>query len=305
MNILMVHRPDGAFGYITDGLFNAIRDKGHKVQRWDGNIRTWQEFDPDLYIGCSSHKQPIPNKKKCKIAIHVNPYGPVDMGGLNESQENIRWTLAQNPDAVFGYGTNEDRIYWSYWQQKHNIPWVPMPTAADATIFKKLDNVQRVHDFVYLGGRWAYKAKTIDQYLIPLLKNNNRSYKLHGWGDWPNDLCSGRLPEDKVCEFFNSGKIAPCISEMHTHQYGIDIPERAFKTALCGLLVVHDCTVAIKRMIPSALISSSPADFINVCEHYLNNPSEREALADRQRLEVLAHHTYHSRIETLLQALGM
>lgn len=304
MKVLMVHRPGGAFGYITDGLINAFRDRGHTIMRWDGLEDSWNSFDPVLYIGCSSHKQPIPPRSsKCKIAIHVNPHGPVDLGGLNENEVNRRWTLAQNPDAVFGYGHADDEIYWSYWKTEHGIQWVPMPTAGDKTIFKILD-VEKKFDIVYLGGHWAYKGRTIDTYLLPILKNNKYSNRVYGWGDWPSGICSGVLSDDRACEFLNSGLIGPCISEQHTHQYGIDVPERAFKVALCGVLVIHDATVSLRRMIPSAVIASGPDQFASMCDHFINHPQERETLALQQRDEVFAGQTYHHRISNLLDKLG-
>lgn len=306
MKVLLVHRPGGAFGYITDGWLNALRERNHRVERWDGNENTWHDFKPDLYIGCSGHKQPIPPRRNCKIAIHVNPYGPVNINGINEAEANIRWTLNQKPDAVFGYGHEEDRILWSYWTQRHGIPWVPMPTAGDKTIFKVLPDAKKDFDMVYLGGRWTYKGITIDAYLMPLLQERQLSYKLHGWGEWPAGICSGVLPEDQVCRFLNSGKIGPCIAEQHTHTHGLDIPERAFKVALCGTLVVHDPAVSLRRMIPSAVIASNPAQFREYCHHFCQpqNEQERIDLTAKQRQEVLAGHTYHHRLAGMFRQLG-
>lgn len=308
MKVLLCNRPSGAFGYITDGWANALRDKGHKVQRWDGNENSWASFAPDLYCGASGHKQPIPPRRNCKIAIHVNPYGPVDIQGINESQENIRWTLNQKPDAVFGYGQESDRLLWSYWTQRHNIPWVPMPTAGDRIVFKQTRPLSdRPLDVVYLGGRWAYKGLTIDSYLVPLLESKEVSYKLHGWGDWQPGLCSGVLADDKACDFLNSGKIGPCISEQHTHSYGIDIPERAFKIALCGALVVHDAALSIKQLIPSALVAHNSEQFQQYIR-YFSRPDkqmERMGLVAQQCAEVLSGHTYHHRMSTLFASLGL
>lgn len=304
MRILFCHRPGGAFGYITDGMVNALRSKGHIVARWDGLEDSWRNFGPDIYCGASGHKQPIPPKKNCKIAIHVNPYGPVTIPGINESDENIRWTLAQKPDVVFGYGHEEDRILWTYWTSKHGIEWVPLPTAGDKTIFKVMPGVEKKFDLVYLGGKWAYKGITIDAYLMPLLREKKLSYKLHGWGEWPAGVTSGILAEDQACQFLNSGRIAPCIAEQHTHAHGLDIPERAFKVALCGALIVHDPTLALRRMIPSAIIASNPAQFKEYCYHFNKNEPERAKLVEKQRQEVLSNHTYHHRLSGLLRSLG-
>jgi len=305
MRVLICHRPGGAFGYITDGWINACRDRGHDVRRWDGAEVSWRDFQPDLYIGCSGHKQPIPAKRNTKVAIHVNPFGPVEIPGINEADQNIEWVRKQNPDAVFGYGHEEDRIMWSHWQKKLGIQWVPMPTAGDRILFNKSRGQDdRVVDLVYLGGRWPYKAQTIDTFLLPVLQHSGLSFQVHGWGEWPAGVCSGILPADQPNQFLNSGRIGPCISEKHTQQYGIDIPERAFKVALCETLVIHDAVPTLKRMIPSAVVAGNTQDFLEKCVHFSKNNEERKALAEKQRQEVLAEHTYHHRMRTLFMALG-
>jgi hypothetical protein len=305
MKILVCHRPGGAFGFISDSWINAFRDKGHIAQRWDGNEQSWYKFNPDLYIGCSGHKQPIPHERSAKVAIHVNPYGPTVINGVNESQDSIRWVLNQKPDVVFGYGQEEDALLWSYWTTKHGIKWIPQPTAGDKTLFSPSKEIDKVYDIVYLGGRWQYKGITIDEYLVPVLRNS-KSYKLHGWGDWPNELCSGILADDKVCKFLGSGKVGPCMSELHTQEYGIDIPERAFKIALCNTMIVHDSVIQIKKMIPSAIVASNAEQFKEYCL-YFSDPAqdeERRELAAQQRKEVITSHTYHNRMSSLLSSVG-
>ena len=304
MKVFICHRPGGAFGYISDGWVNCLRDKGHVVQRWDGQLSSWQNFDPDLYIGCSGHKQPIPAARRAKVAIHVNPWGPVSIDGINESKENIQWTLDKKPDTVFGYGYKEDELLWSYWPQKGSIPWTPMPTAADKVLYHlHVDRKHRSIDIVYLGGRWTYKSMTIDKYLFPVVRPPI-SFKLHGWGDWPQGMCDGVLAEDQVTQFFNSGKIAPCISERHTQQYGIDIPERAFKVVLCGCLAVHDPVPRLNAIIPDIVMGSDADDYIQKCQYYIQHENERIDLAEKQRQCVLNNHTYHHRISNLLRVLG-
>lgn len=309
MKVLICNRPGGAFGYITDGFYNALYDRGHTVRRWDGIESTWRAFGPDLYIGCSGHKQPIPpNRQNCKVAIHVNPYGPIEISGINENEDNIRWTLNQRPDVVFGYGDEDDRLIWSYWTTKHGIKWVPMPCAGDKTIFKDIRPASdRTIGIVYLGGRWPYKAKTIDAFLLPTLaeaRNRGINYSVRGWGDWPSGVCDGPLPEDQANEFLNSGRVVPCISELHTHNYGVDVPERVFKAALCGALPVHDTVPSLKKLLPSSVVSQTAKNFVDLCIHYSENENERLENMRNIRNEVLKNHTYHNRMHTLLSAVG-
>ncbi len=306
MKILFCHRPGGAFGYITDGLINAANDLGHTTQRWDGRAESWHAFDPGLYLGASGHKQPIPAKdnRRAKVAIHVNPYGPTSILGIDESQDAINWVVKQHPDAVFGYGFDSDRIYWSYWTTKHKIQWVPMPTAGDAVVFKDL-KLDRPYDFVYLGGRWSYKALVIDRYLLPLLGVDGLSYKLHGWGDWPKGISSGELPQDQANNFLNSGKIGPCVSERHTNVHGIDLPERVFKLGLTGTLSIHDPVPGLQSALSSAVIAPDPESYRKLCLHYRDNESERQELVARQQAEILNKHTYHHRMRRLLGDMGL
>jgi hypothetical protein len=305
MKVLMCHRVGGAFGYITDSWCNALADKGHDVRRWDGATESWHSFDPDLYIGCSGHKQLIPERRRAKIAIHVNPYGPFDIHGISESPANIRWVAAQQPDCVFGYGQAFEFMYWEYWTSKLSIPWIPMPTAGDKTIYKPTPQTDKTQDVVYLGGRWAYKGKTIDTYLMPVIENTEK-VMVHGWGEWPDGISAGILPEQDVSNFLGSGKVGPCIAEIHTHEYGFDIPERAFKVGLCNTLIVHDNVKSIKRMIPSAIVADSPTDFMDLIRYYISDEAteDRIRITEKQRDEVLSHHTYHNRMAELFKGLG-
>jgi len=305
MRVLICHRPGGAFGYISDGWINALRDKGHEVRRWNNDRASWDDFNPDIYMGCSGHKQEIPRNRRAKIAIHVNPWGPSTIDGVSESTDAINWVRKQKPDVVFGYGYDSDRILWSYWSQKAGITWVPMPTAGDKVIYKLLDG-ERKFDVVYLGGIWPYKAITITECLMPVLQNGKITHKLHGWGDWPDGISSGAIADDKVCAFFNSGKVGPCISEQHTRSFGIDLPERAFKVALCGALAVHDAVPRLDRIIEGIVIATTPEEYLERCVYYSRpeNEEERFLLATKQRDSVLQHHTYHHRMSTMFTALG-
>lgn len=307
MKILMVRRVGGAFGYITDGMVNALRAKGHEVLRYDNNLETWSKFDPDLYIGCSGHKEIIPlDKRRTKVAIHVNPYGPVTIpGGINENNDTIEWVKKQKPDIVFGYGFDEDALLWSYWHQRIGVRWIPMPTAADAIIFKDLMQT-RAYDIIYLGGRWAYKAKTIDAYLLPVLNAYRGRWKLHGWGEWPVGISSGELPTDSANDFYNSGRIAPCISEIHTHTHGIDIPERVFKACAAGCLPIHDSVPILARILPGLPVAKDANDYFALHTHYLSPAASKEVSEKAIRLKeiVLKEHTYFNRMSRLLHATG-
>lgn len=274
------------------------------MERWDGLRESWARFDPDLYIGASGHRQPIPPSRRAKVALHVNPYGPIDMGPINESQESIKWVIDNKPDVVFGYGDESTSHYWRYWTERHGIKWVPMPTAGDLCLFRPFLMAGKSIDVAYVGGRWDYKAQNIDQFLFPVLRSELKS-KVHGWGHWPQEFNVTGIEDAEVPRLFHSARIAPCISEPHTHIYGIDVPERVFKTILCGALAIHDSALAVKKMIPSAIVANGPKEFLDLTRHYAKEEGARQTTVLTQRNDVLNAHTYHHRMMTLLEALKM
>lgn len=306
MRVLFCHRVGGAWSFITDGMINALRDIGCITDRWDGRRSSWDLFSPDLYIGCTGHRQDIPADHKCKIALHANPYCKQKIEpNINESQGAIDWAISMHPDVVFGYGHETDRQYWSLWD-KIGIPWVPMATAGDATIFKMSNGTHDKFDVGYVGGRWPYKAKSIDAYLLPVLRDKAIIRKVYGWGTWPENLCAGPIEDNDVPILLANCKVAPCISEPHTIRYGIDLPERVFKAILSGAVAVHDPAFNISRYLPkSAIWAETPSGYHAKIKDLLRlSDSDLKEIARMQRQDVLLAHTYHHRMATLMAVLG-
>lgn len=310
MKVLTTHKPGGAWSYITDGWINAFRAVGIQCERWDGKQTTWDAFNPDLMIGCSGHRQPIPAKRRAKVAIHVNPYGSVSIKGIDESQDAINWTKAQKPDAVFGYGHALDIPFWDKWP-KELCPWVPMATAGDATVFysrQGLTNAPVPRDIPigYIGGRWDYKAKNLDRYLFPLFSNKALGCKVHGWGGWQPGISTGPIQDDHVAGFFSRCRVCPCVVEPHTTQWGIDLPERVFKVILCGALAIHDPVNGLSRFSKNIVMANGPMEFIELCVKWSRPEmeSQRRDLAEKQRRDILDGHTYFHRLAGLLRTVG-
>lgn len=306
MKVLICHRPGGAFGYISDGWINAIRDAGFKAERWNNKASKWKEFNPDIYIGCSGHRQQIPSKESrgsTKIAIHVNPHGPIKVKpNINEGEEGIGWVKKQHPDAVFGYGFQSDQKYWSYWKEKVGINWIPMPTAADAIIFKP--QLDKKFDFAYVGGFWKYKGINLNKYIVPLMRQR-LNYKVCGWGDWPSEFNVQECSDGKKVKILQSAMIGPCVSESHTTTYGIDLPERVFKVILCGAIAIHDPVKNGSTNLSSVLWTTDPKDYVNSVYKILDlSYNKRVDLWHRQYNEIFGHHTYHHRLAKLFSGLG-
>jgi hypothetical protein len=314
MKILVARPSGGAYLYIARGFINAFNAIGCHAKFWDGDEKTWTDTKPDLYIGCSGHRKIIPqNRGNVKVAIHVNPYGtrlePLHGVDINEPKEAINWTLSQKPDVVFGYGHQDDAsTFWSNWSKNHNIKFIGVPTAADHTLYYSLEIEKKVNNIVYLGGRWPYKANKIDQWLLPLTKVTN--IKIMGWGGWQGvNGYTGVIPDsDSGREFLASGKVGPCMCEPHTTKFGIDIPERFFKVALCKTLPVVDFIPNFNRYYESDtfLMARDPNEYVDLVCNYANNPAFEKArieLTESIFKQTRLNHTYMNRMRDLCAGL--
>lgn len=311
MKVLVVKPSGGAFDYITQAFINAFNDVGIEAKYWKNDQKEFNDFNPDLYIGCSGHRQVIPKNRKSKVAIHVNPFGdklePLFGVDINEPKHAIDWTLSQNPDIVFGYGIQEDgNTFWRNWN-KHT-KFVGVPTAGDATIYYP-DAKDSSYSVAFLGGRWGYKGNNINKWLLPSINKLGDKISIMGWGGWQGvKQYKGSLSQsDSGRVFLSSALVGPCVCEPHTTKYGIDIPERFFKVALCGSLPIMDNIVGFNRYCDKFVMANNPDDYYNKILNYSSNPDyieEGKKLAKSIRQEVLSKHTYHHRMKNLCESLG-
>lgn len=315
LNVLCCNPNGGAFLYITRGWENAFKAAGHNFERWDGSKEQLINFKPDIYLGCSGWRQNYPqwarDQFNTKILIHVNPWGDTVLQPLpgepniNESMEAIKWVESQKPDYLYCYGLDNDIDHmWNKWES--NVAKViPMPCGGDATIHRP---VQPTNEFKceigFIGGYWPYKAINLNKYLLPAL--NKYDSKVYGWGGWHHKAYKGVINDNDVNKLFSSAAICPSIVEPHTSRYGIDIPERMFKVPLGGGFTICDPCCGIARYVNMDIfpVALSTTEYLEIIENYLCNKDKRLELKEKQRQFMLKHHTYFSRLETMLKTIG-
>jgi GT2 family glycosyltransferase len=304
--------PDGgAFKYYTDGIGNAFKELGIRFHQWDGKDESIiKELQPRLYIACSEawqHNYPEWARKEydTKVIIHVNPYGITKIGSvdggpvIDAKDKDIKWVISQKPHSVFCYAMNETiDNYYNYWQNRHGFKTYAMPLAADHVLYGMGSDVERFKfDVGWIGGMWPYKQKMMDVYLNPL----RNKYKCGFYG-WNNAWGMGTISNDDSKHLFKSCKICPSVSESHSVQHPIDIPERVYKVPCAGGFTIHTPTKAIASMGLSDVIpvAADANDWFQMIHHYMTNDDERIDLALKQRSAILGGHTYLHRITNLI-----
>lgn len=308
MKILTCNPDGGAFKYILTGISSALKLAGNSVD-WVTTKEMPTDFD--LYLGCSGWRQRIPakSKRKGKVGIHVNPYGPKKVGNvdggptIDESKEAIAWTLGQNPDFVYCYCSDTFiPEYFGFWTTKHGIPVVQMPTAADITVYRPHPPEDRFKcEIGWVGGKWPYKAVMLEKYLTPLIKT--KKCQIYGWSNsWRNNKS---ISDHEVPILFSTAKICPSVSEGHTAHHPVDVPERVFKVPASGGFTIHTPSPAIVDLFGSAIpMAQNPKHWLELVEHYLKNDGERIEQAKKQRAYILSKHTYFDRCVGIAKTIG-
>lgn len=311
LRILCCNPNGGAFFYVTKGWEAAFKALGHQFERWNGTDAHLKSYKPHMYLGCSGWRQNFPKWAKdaygTRVAIHVNPWGSTSLQPkhINEAQGAIDWVTAQNPDFLYCYGIEADiKHMWNKWES--NIcAVIPMPTGGDAVTYHPVAVDPKYKcDVGFVGGRWAYKAKNINKYLMPVF--NKLNSQVYGWGGWPKGkplTYRGGIEDQHVNKIFSSAKVCPSIVEPHTTTFGIDIPERMFKIPLAGGFTVLDPCAGIERLVSRDVfpIAKNPSHYLDLIAYYVKNDKIREDLKKKQRLAIMKDHTYFSRIQGFLK----
>ena len=311
MKVLYCNPSGGAFQYITASIVRCLNSAGIETKRWDGDPNGVRNFRPDLYMGCSGHRQDFPvwarSEFGTKVGIHVNPYASNPMprvygNDINESKSACDWVIGQKPDFVYCYADGEQINKWYHlWKDRHGFPIVPMENAGDPILYHPVPKSDEFsYDIGFLGGRWGYKAHNLDRLIKPLLKKYRCG--LFGWGGWDNNRS---LSDEEGNRLFASSKVCPAVSEPHTTQYGVDIPERVFKIPLSGGFTicdkVHDFARLSGGVIPMA---KDDKEWFDLIEYYLKHDDERAELAKKQFTHIMSNHTYYDRMANLFMKVG-
>jgi len=303
----------GAFSYITQSIIRCLKAAGIPTERWDGkNRQQIERLQPTVYMGCSGHPQNYPEwaRKKygTKIGIHVNPYCTDKMPKVHgvdimEPGRALNWTIKQDPDFVYCYADGKQIDRWYHmWADRHHFRIVPMENAGDPLLYHPTEPDERfTFDIGFLGGYWGYKAHNLDKYIVPLQKRYNCG--VFGWGGWGSG--SRRISDTEGNKLFSSCKICPAVSEPHTTDYGIDIPERLFKVPLSGGFTISDPVYDIERITKDVIpLAKTQGQWFELIDHYLKNPDKRKKEAKEQRKYILENHTYFDRMANLFEMIG-
>lgn len=192
---------------------------------------------------------------------------------------------------------------FEYWRAS-GIPVLPMPLAADTTIYQPSEAVEKDISISFIGGWWPFKGLQLDRFLKPMIEVFGDQLKIYG-RNWPYH---GAIPVSDLEYRSIIARSRICLNFHEPSQVQgipLHVNERIFKLFAMSATVVSDNNSCIREYFsPSeAIVCNSPEEMISTCQRLLANPEECSEWAEKGHYAVRRRHTYLHRIEQILQAL--
>lgn len=323
--ILIANDGYHAHYFIRLGYARVLAALGHSVVLWDISKKSvndaFDDFEPTIFIGQTYNVdrvlfQAIKDRPHLKVVMKASDWGniDIDLGEFpvlvardDEKEMLIRLKEETNKPNYVEIHYHEDWVPKTHSEWIRNgIPAVSQLSGADIFEFHGGKPDKRfASDLTFIGGYWPYKAKVLDKYLIPLCKSN-MNIKIFGNAKWPVPQYCGLIEEKYTATALASAKICPNLHEPHSQKYGYDIIERPFKLLSNRCFVVSDYVEGLVKLIPDGMVyTSSPEDFREKIQYFLDNPDARTEYIERGYKAVMENHTYFHRVAQMFSTLGL
>jgi spore maturation protein CgeB/Flp pilus assembly protein TadD len=160
------------------------------------------------------------------------------------------------------------------------VHWLPL--GCDPEIHAKTE-VEKTHDVVFVGS-------LTDPRRVSLLKEVEKQF----------DLSVERKFMDEMTETFCKGRV------VFNNAIRNDLNMRVFEALCSGTLLVTDPAVGLEDFFEDGKhlsIYKDEADLLKKIQYYIDNPGQRERIAEEGRQEVLEKHTYECRTVSMMEVL--
>lgn len=326
MRILCEYSQGGS-SFVRTGWGRVFKALGHSFTFWNPEEKpafdAFDETRPDAFLGTTygidkAVFRCIAARPKMKVGLFASAWGewvanidskkyPIVIATNQEKLiiETLKSTTGK-PDFVFIHaGERFLEGILGGWREIGVRP-ISVLNAADAYIYLGGEHKEEYAcDVAFIGGRWPFKARNLDRFLLPLCHpSKGLNVKIFGSTQWPVSNYLGVLDEPEARHVFKSAKVCPNISEPHSTDLGLgDVIERIFKVPASGGMLVSDAVEGIddifgKGVVPQA---DNPRDFESLIRHYIAHPDEREKVIGETRRIVLSDHCYHQRVATFFE----
>jgi hypothetical protein len=329
----MVLHSEGGSVPVRSGWVRALNASGFEAAFWMPGRKSafdaFRDFEPDVFIGTtydldSAQEKCLRARPGLRVALFASAWGPLADALPAQEFPIVRVTDGEKrrlerlkretgkPDCVFIHASeaNLEGVLGGW--RSIGIEPVSCLNGADLALYRPVrPRPELMCDAAFVGGRWSFKARNLDPFLLPLCEPGfGLDVKVFGYGGWQNTTPNylGRLSPEEEVALYSSAKVCLNISEPHSvdSRYASDCVERLFKTAACGACVVSDYVEEAQEVFEGQLVMArTPREYEDVLRFYVDEEYMARGVGNRLREVVLRKHTYFHRVATILNAVGL
>jgi hypothetical protein len=330
MKILISDDSGGtAHFFIRLGMARALVASGHEVVLWDVRSKSafdaFDEFKPDIFMGQTYNVDDglvkVLTNRTIPFSLRGSDWGPLQqeidlekypiLVAKDKEIALCSKLLPLNPIIDCHYPEEYLDRTIGFWKN-FGFKTISLLTAADIFDYTKGSRIPEFEtDVCFIGGRWGYKSRTLDKYIVPLGRVNKRknaplNMKVFGNQPWNIPQYCGFLGDRFVKDALASATVCPNVHEPHSQDFGYDIVERVWKLGSNKCFCVSDSVEGLKKIFSNdeIVIAETPEEFRDAVIYYINNPEERLPYIDRYYNTIMNRHTYFHRASQWLAELG-
>ncbi len=329
---------------INAGYRNAFKDLGHEFEflTADHNQKEfYDDFSPDiLFTGLNSYVLKfldlnLLKKQKSKgtkvfvsMPLWISPMASSRINetpGMSTKSEWIDLIKSDNFGDVYFNAIEENDERMQGFEKTTGYKHYTIPLAADKLNIYPEYSEKFKSDISYIGTYLPEKRNFIQNQVFPL--KNKYDLQLYGQ-DWTfsdrsfgfiskigkyfnlpiiKDIQKPKLNLDDERKIYTSSQISINIHEDYQKKYGGDCNERTFKIPLARGFQISDDVACIKKYFEDGkeiIIAKDKKEWFDKIDYYMKNPDKRDLIIEAGHKKVMEHHTYHNRVQSLLNIYG-
>lgn len=317
----------GAEYWIYRGWKDAFIDLGHNFMELTASDN-WQkkinEFKPDIFFGANlddikKYKNFLLDLRRRRIKVFLG------IGCLMSAEE---LEIIKNFEIADIYFSDQEPGSMLEFTETTKRKYYVMHHAADKKIHFPTQAVAKYnYDIVYLGAKLPEKKWFFENVLIPLTKKYKVGIFGPCWTFRDNFLRLAAkfskkikfsravsflnkfrviIPENEENQLYSSAKISLNFhGRKKDNQPYLTLNQRTFKIPACGGFEICDYVPALRKYFNEdeivVIASLNPQDWFNKIDYYLNHEKERKAIQEKGTARALKDHTYHNRVEKIVE----
>lgn len=332
MKIIIQHDGSAAHFFDRTGWLKVLQYSGHQVIFWDSRSKPALDLfnevgEVDLLIGQTYNVDEallkvLYDRPALRFIAKAGEWGNHTKNWDQKTKDEFPILIESNktkriiqklkedtgkPDFVFcHYHPDYLEMTHGEWD-KIGIQVVSLMNAADLFEFTNGKYQPELDSQVcYVGGYWPYKARTLNEYIMPLC-NPNLRLKIQVWGNgWNCPQAMGPASNELVKHLFKSAAINPAISEPHSLKWGYDVTEKIFKLTSNKSFTISDYVEGMEKIYGDSVeYAKSGQEMLEKTLYYLANPDKKMSFVKRAYDITLAGQTYFERVGSIFKFYGL